>query len=218
MIGRSLAHYRVTGALGAGGMGEVYRASDTRLSREVAIKVLPQEVAEDPERLARFRREAQVLAALNHPNVGAIYGIEEADGKPFLVLELVEGETLAERIEKGAVPVTEALEIARQIAEGLGAAHEKGIVHRDLKPANVKLTPDGQVKVLDFGLARAYAPDGREGSTPSLSHSPTLAAPGHGGGHDPRHRRLHGPRAGTRQDRRQARRHLGLRRDRCGRC
>jgi serine/threonine protein kinase/Tol biopolymer transport system component len=178
LIGRSLAHYRVTAALGAGGMGEVYRASDSRLSRDVAIKVLPSEVVNDPDRLARFRREAQVLASLNHPNVGAIYGLEEADGKPFLVLELVEGETLAERIEKGALPLADALEIARQIAEGLGAAHEKGIVHRDLKPANVKLTPDGQVKVLDFGLARAYAPDGGDASLPSLSHSPTLAAQG----------------------------------------
>ena len=178
MIGQSLAHYRVTAALGAGGMGEVYRASDSKLSRDVAIKVLPDEVADDPERLARFRREAQVLASLNHPNVGAIYGIEEAGGKPFLVLELVEGETLGERIEKGALPVAEALEVARQIADGLGAAHDKGIVHRDLKPANVKLTPDGQVKVLDFGLARAYAPEGDGGSLPSLSHSPTLAAHG----------------------------------------
>ena len=178
MIGQSLAHYRVTGALGAGGMGEVYRASDSRLSRDVAIKVLPQEVADDPERLARFRREAQVLASLNHPNVGAIYGLEEANGKPFLVLELVEGQTLAERLERGPLPIPEALEFARQMADGLGAAHDKGIVHRDLKPANVKLTPDGQVKVLDFGLARAYAPEGREGSAPSLSHSPTLAAQG----------------------------------------
>ncbi len=178
MIGQSLAHYRVTGALGAGGMGEVYRASDSRLSRDVAIKVLPPEVADDAERLARFRREAQVLASLNHPNVGAIYGLEEANGKPFLVLELIEGATLAERIEKGPLPVAETLEVARQIADGLSAAHDKGIVHRDLKPANVKLTPDGQVKVLDFGLARAYAPDGREGSAPSLSHSPTLAAQG----------------------------------------
>ncbi len=178
MIGKSLAHYRVTGALGAGGMGEVYRASDSRLSREVAIKVLPDEVADDPERLARFKREAQVLAALNHPNVGAIYGLEEAEGAPFLVLELVEGETLADRIAKGALPVGEALEIARQMADGLGAAHEKGIVHRDLKPANVKLTPDGLVKVLDFGLARAYAPQGSGPSSPSLSHSPTLAAQG----------------------------------------
>ena len=178
MIGQSLAHYRVTAALGAGGMGEVYRASDSKLSRDVAIKVLPDEVADDPERLARFRREAQVLASLNHPNVGAIYGIEEADGRPFLVLELVPGETLADRIEKGPMPVAEALDVARQIADGLAVAHEKGIVHRDLKPANVKLTPDGQVKVLDFGLARAGALDGAEGSLPSLSHSPTLAAHG----------------------------------------
>ena len=178
MIGQTLGHYRVTAALGSGGMGEVYRASDSRLSRDVAIKVLPAEVASDAERLARFRREAQVLAALNHPNVGAIYGLDEANGKPFLVLELVEGETLADRIEKGPLPVPEALEIARQIAEGLGAAHDKGIVHRDLKPANVKLTPDGQVKVLDFGLARAYAPEGTSGSSASLSHSPTLAAQG----------------------------------------
>jgi len=178
VIGQTLGHYRVTAALGSGGMGEVYRASDSRLSRDVAIKVLPAEVASDAERLARFRREAQVLAALNHPNVGAIYGLDEANGKPFLVLELVEGETLADRIEKGPLPVPEALEIARQIAEGLGAAHDKGIVHRDLKPANVKLTPDGQVKVLDFGLARAYAPEGTSGSSASLSHSPTLAAQG----------------------------------------
>jgi len=159
-------------------MGEVYRASDSRLSRDVAIKVLPKEVAEDPDRLARFKREAQVLAALNHPNVGAIYGLEEADGKPFLVLELVEGETLADRQQRGALPVADALEIARQISEGLGAAHERGIVHRDLKPANVKLTPDGQVKVLDFGLARAIETEGSSISGPSLSHSPTLAAPG----------------------------------------
>jgi Tol biopolymer transport system component len=178
VIGQTLGHYRVTAALGSGGMGEVYRASDSRLSREVAIKVLPAEVASDAERLARFRREAQVLAALNHPNVGAIYGLDEANGKPFLVLELVEGETLADRIEKGALPIPEALEIARQVADGLGAAHDKGIVHRDLKPANVKLTPDGQVKVLDFGLARAYAPEGASGSSASLSHSPTLAAQG----------------------------------------
>jgi serine/threonine protein kinase len=178
MIGQSLGHYRVTAALGAGGMGEVYRATDSRLSRDVAIKVLPQELTDDPERLSRFRREAQLLASLNHPNVGAIYGLEEAGGKPFLVLELVEGMTLAERIEQGPLPVAEALEIARQMAEGLGSAHDKGIVHRDLKPANVMLTPDGQAKVLDFGLARAMAPDGPAGSAPSLSHSPTLALQG----------------------------------------
>ncbi|MCG6920392.1 MAG: serine/threonine-protein kinase [Acidobacteria bacterium] len=178
MVGQTLSHYRVTAALGAGGMGEVYRATDTNLGREVAIKVLPSEVAEDPERLGRFKREAQLLAALNHPNIAAIYGLEETDGTPFLALELVEGEDLKERLERGAVPVDEALEIAKQIAAGLEEAHEKGIVHRDLKPANVKLTPDGRVKVLDFGLARAFSGDAGSGSTPDLSQSPTLAHSG----------------------------------------
>jgi len=142
VIGRTLSHYRVTAALGAGGMGEVYRATDTALGRDVAIKVLPAEVAQDPERLARFKREAQLLAALNHPHIAAIHGLEESDGKPFLVLELVEGEDLAERLKRGAIPVDETVAIAKQIAEALEAAHEKGIVHRDLKPANVKLTPE----------------------------------------------------------------------------
>ncbi|MCG6925344.1 MAG: serine/threonine-protein kinase [Acidobacteria bacterium] len=178
MIGQTLSHYRITAALGAGGMGEVYRATDTTLGREVAIKVLPAEVAQDPERLARFEREAKLLAALNHPNVAAIYGLEKAEGRPFLALELVEGEDLKERLARGAVPVDEAFEIAKQIAEGLEEAHEKGIVHRDLKPANVKLGPDGRVKVLDFGLARAYAAEGVSGSTPDLSQSPTLAHTG----------------------------------------
>ena len=159
-------------------MGEVYRATDTKLNREVAIKVLPVEVAADPERLARFRREAQLLASLNHPNVAAIYGLEEADGRPFLVLELVEGEDLAERLKRGRLPVDEALEIAKQIAAALEAAHEKAIVHRDLKPANVKLTPEGKVKVLDFGLAKAYAGDAAVGSSADLSRSPTLAQTG----------------------------------------
>ncbi|MEE8218198.1 MAG: protein kinase, partial [Vicinamibacteria bacterium] len=144
-------------AIGAGGMGEVYRATDTKLRRDVAIKVLPSAVAGDARRLARFRREAQLLAALNHPNIAAIHGLEEADGKPFLVLELIEGKDLSERLKRGAIPVDEALEIGRQVAVALEAAHEKGIVHRDLKPANVKLTPEGQVKVLDFGLAKAYS-------------------------------------------------------------
>jgi Tol biopolymer transport system component len=157
MIGRTLSHYRVSTALGAGGMGAVYRATDTRLDREVAIKVLPPEVAADPRRLSRLRREAHLLASLNHPNIAAIYGLEEADGQPFLALELVEGETLEQRLARGAIPVDEALEIARQIAEALEEAHGKGIVHRDLKPANVKLTPEGRVKVLDFGLAKAWA-------------------------------------------------------------
>jgi len=175
----SLSHYRITSRLGKGGMGEVYRATDTKLSREVAIKVLPAEVAGDPERLARFKREAQILAALNHPHVAAIHGLEESDGKPFLVLELVEGEDLGERLKRGAIPVDEATLIAKQIAEGLEAAHEKGIVHRDLKPANVKVTPDGTVKVLDFGLAKAWAGEGPGGgSSGDLSQSPTLAQTG----------------------------------------
>jgi Tol biopolymer transport system component len=179
VIGRTLSHYRVTAALGAGGMGEVYRATDTTLGREVAIKVLPSEVAGDPERLARFRREAQLLASLNHPNIAAIHGLEEADGKPFLALELVDGEDLSERLKRGRVPVEEALDVAAQIAEALSAAHEKGIVHRDLKPGNVKLTPDGQVKVLDFGLAKAWTGDGGTGaSSADLSQSPTLAHTG----------------------------------------
>jgi len=171
MIGTSLSHYRITEKLGAGGMGEVYRAEDTVLGRQVAIKVLPDIFAGDPERLARFEREAKLLASLNHPNIAAIHGLEEADGKRFLVLELVEGQTLAERLHKGPFPIEEALEVCRQIAEGLEAAHEKGIIHRDLKPANVKVTPEGEVKVLDFGLARALHD---QASKADLSHSPTI--------------------------------------------
>jgi Tol biopolymer transport system component len=180
LIGKTLSHYRIAAALGAGGMGEVYRATDTSLGREVAIKVLPAVVAQDPERLGRFKREAHLLASLNHPNIAAIHGLEEADGQPFLVLELVEGEDLRQRLERGAIPVDEALEIARQVAEALEEAHNKSIIHRDLKPANVKVTPDGKVKVLDFGLAKAWAGDATEGSSPSasMSQSPTLAHTG----------------------------------------
>ncbi|MCG6920394.1 MAG: protein kinase [Acidobacteria bacterium] len=180
MIGQTFSHYRITAAIGAGGMGEVYRATDTNLGRDVAIKVLPPEVAQDPERLGRFQREAHLLASLNHPNIAAIYGLEEADGKPFLALELVEGEELKERLARGALPVDEALEIAEQVAEALEEAHNKGIVHRDLKPANVKLTPEGKVKVLDFGLAKAWSGENPDGSSPSaaLSQSPTLAHTG----------------------------------------
>ena len=180
LIGQTLSHYKITSALGAGGMGEVYRATDTNLHRDVAIKVLPPEVAQDPERLGRFKREAHLLAALNHPSIAAIYGLEEADGKPFLALELVEGEDLKERLARGAIPVDEALEIAKQIAEALEEAHNKGIVHRDLKPANVKLTPEGKVKVLDFGLAKAWAGEasGVNSGSAALSQSPTLAHTG----------------------------------------
>ena len=180
LVGRTLSHYRITSAIGAGGMGEVYRATDTTLGRDVAIKVLPPEVAQDTERLGRFRREAHLLASLNHPNIAAIYGLEEAAGQPFIALELVEGEDLKERLARGAIPVDEALEIAAQIAEALEEAHNQGIVHRDLKPANVKLTPGGKVKVLDFGLAKAWAGESRDGrsSVPMVSQSPTLAHTG----------------------------------------
>ncbi len=171
MIGRTIAHYQLTDKLGAGGMGEVYRARDTKLNRDVAIKILPESFAQDVERLARFQREAQVLASLNHPNVASIYGLEDSNGTHALVLELVEGPTLADRITAGPIPIDDALPIARQIAEALEYAHERGIIHRDLKPANVKVTPDGVVKVLDFGLAKVFADDAQG---PDLSHSPTL--------------------------------------------
>ncbi len=156
--GTRLGPYEILSPLGAGGMGEVYRARDTKLGRDIALKVLPATFTDDPERLARFRREAQVLASLNHPHIGAIYGLDEANGTQFLVLELVDGESLDKRIARGPIPVDEALAIARQITEALEAAHEKGIIHRDLKPANIALTKDGNVKVLDFGLAKALAP------------------------------------------------------------
>ena len=168
-VGQSLRPYRIVDLLGRGGMGEVYRAHDTTLGRDVAIKILPSVFTTDADRRARFDREARVLAALNHPHIGAIYGVQETDGVRALVLELVEGDTLADRIATGALPVQEALSIARQIAEALEAAHEKGVVHRDLKPANIKITPQGVVKVLDFGLAKATG----EGSGPDLTQSPT---------------------------------------------
>ncbi|HTG51093.1 MAG TPA: serine/threonine-protein kinase, partial [Gemmatimonadales bacterium] len=153
--GTRLGPYEVVAPLGAGGMGEVYRAKDPRLGREVAIKVLPESVARDPDRLARFEREARLLAALGHAGIASIYGVEDAGSTPALVMELVEGPTLAERIAQGPLPPEEVLPIARQLADALEYAHEHGIVHRDLKPANIKLRPDGTVKVLDFGLARA---------------------------------------------------------------
>jgi serine/threonine protein kinase len=149
--GTRLGPYEILSALGAGGMGEVYRARDTKLDRDVAIKVLPEAFAADPERIARFQREAKTLAALNHPHIAAIYGIEESGGTQALVMELVEGEDLSQRIVRGAIPVEEALPMARQIAEALEAAHEQGIIHRDLKPANIKVRPDGAVKVWTLG-------------------------------------------------------------------
>ena len=171
--GTRLGPYEIVAPLGAGGMGEVHRARDPRLGREVAIKVLPDAVALDPERLARFEREARLLAALSHAGIAAIYGVEEAGGSRALVMELVEGPTLAERIAQGPIADADALPIARQLAEALEYAHERGIVHRDLKPANIKLRPDGTLKVLDFGLARAIASEA-SGSATELSHSPTL--------------------------------------------
>ena len=174
LTGQRIGVYEVRSLLGAGGMGDVYRAHDPKLGREVAIKVLPPIFTANPERLARFSREARLLAALNHPNIGAIYGLEESDGLHALVLELVDGPTLADRLEKGPIPIVEALGIARQIADALDAAHEKGIVHRDLKPANIKITSGGIVKILDFGLAKLDAHD----AAADLGQSPTVTVGG----------------------------------------
>ena len=183
MIGKTLSHFEITARLGEGGMGEVWRAGDSKLGRDVALKILPAEFAADPERLARFEREAKVLASLNHPNIATLFGLEtianpetDADASPgtFLVMELVEGEDLSERIARGPIPVGEAVPIALQIAEALEAAHEQGVIHRDLKPANVRLTPDGKVKVLDFGLAKAFDPS-PAGDT---EHSQTITSAG----------------------------------------
>ena len=170
--GTTLGPHSVTAKIGEGGMGEVWQARDTKLDRDVALKVLPEAFTSDPDRLARFEREAKVLASLNHPNIGSIYGLEEAEGVRALVLELVEGPTLADRITQGAIPLDEALPIAKQIAEALEAAHEQGVIHRDLKPANIKVKDDGTVKVLDFGLAKAFQPDA---SDSNMSMSPTIS-------------------------------------------
>jgi len=171
MIGRTLGHYNIVEKLGAGGMGEVYRAADARLGRDVALKVLPASFARDPERLARFEREARLLALLNHPGIAAIYGFEQVDGVPFLVLEYVPGENL-----RGPLALDETLDVARQLADALEAAHEKGVVHRDFKPANIKVTPEGRVKVLDFGLAKLFAGDDAAEGDPSYSPTLSLAA------------------------------------------
>jgi len=173
--GGRVASYEITSPLGAGGMGEVYRAKDTKLGRDVALKILPASFTNDPERVARFRREAQVLASLNNPHIAQIHGLEEVDGTQFLVLELVDGESLDKRIARGPIPVDEALGIAKQIAEALEAAHEKGIIHRDLKPANIALTKDGSVKVLDFGLAKAV--ETTTGGSVDAVNSPTITSP-----------------------------------------
>src|SRR5262245_22856188 len=170
-IGTQLGLYEIIALLGKGGMGEVYRARDLKLKREVAIKILPEEFSRDADRVSRFQREAEVLASLNHPNIAGIHDLAEANGSRYLVLELVEGETLADRIDRGPIPVEEALNTALQICEALEAAHEKGVVHRDLKPANVKITLDGKVKVLDFGLAKAME---NSPANSALSNSPTL--------------------------------------------
>src|SRR5215831_9432226 len=172
--GSRIEQYEVVAPLGAGGMGEVYRAKDTKLGRDVALKILPASFTNDPERVARFRREAQVLASLNHPHIAQIYGVEESNGTQFLVLELVDGESLDKRIARGPISVDEALGIAKQVAEALEAAHEKGIIHRDLKPGNIALTKDGQVKVLDFGLAKAV--ENASGSIDAMN-SPTITSP-----------------------------------------
>src|SRR5271169_7143730 len=170
--GTRLGPYEILAPIGAGGMGEVYRARDAKLGRDVALKVLPEEFARDGERMARFQREAKVLASLNHPNIASIYGLEDSSTTHALVMELVEGPTLADRIKAGAIPIDEALRIAKQICEGLEYAHERGIVHRDLKPANVKVTSDDAVKVLDFGLAKAIEGDA---SSIDIANSPTVS-------------------------------------------
>src|SRR5437868_128020 len=167
MIGSTIAHYRVTAKLGEGGMGEVYRATDTKLGREVAIKVIPEAFARDADRMARFTREAQVLASLNHPNIAAIYGVEEN----AIIMELVEGEEL-----RGPIPLDQALPIIHQLIDALEYAHDKGVVHRDLKPANIKITPEGRVKVLDFGLAKALASDAAAAQNPASSPTLTMRA------------------------------------------
>jgi serine/threonine protein kinase len=170
-IGSKVGRYEIVSPVGEGGMGEVWRATDTSLGREVALKVLPEAFAGDAERRARFEREAKLLASLNHPNIATLYGLEEIEGQHLLVMEYIEGEDLAERLARGPISWTEARSIGTQIAHALAAAHEHGVIHRDLKPANVKLRPDGTIKALDFGLAKAREP---VDSGVDLTHSPTL--------------------------------------------
>jgi serine/threonine protein kinase len=221
-IGRTIGPYRIVEKIGAGGMGEVYRARDSHLGRDVAIKILPEAFANDAERLARFDREARTLATLNHTNIAHIYGLEASStesgsSERALVMELVDGEDLAERLARGSIPLDEALPIARQITDALEAAHEQGIIHRDLKPANIKVRPDGTVKVLDFGLAKALEQgsgigDQAPGTTAALlakfadDHEP---GPDDHGRDDSRYGGLHVSRAGARPSRGQACGHLG---------
>ncbi len=213
--GTRLGVYEVAAQIGQGGMGQVYRARDTRLNRDVALKVLPEAFAGDPDRLARFTREAQTLAALNHPNIAHIHGLEESSGLRALVMELVEGDDLSQCIARGAIPLAEALSIATQLAEALEAAHEQGIIHRDLKPANVKVRPDGVVKMLDFGLAKLS--DSRlasgQGDVNYLSQAPTITGPSDDDGYRraARYNLIHEPRAGAWHPCGLADRHLGIR-------
>ena len=211
--GTRIGSYEIVSMLGAGGMGEVYRAHDTKLGRDVALKIVPELFASDCDCLARFTREAQTLAALNHPNIAHIHGLEESGGVRALVMELVEGEDLVQRLVRGPLPPDEALPIARQLAEALEAAHEQGIIHRDLKPANIKIRDDGTVKVLDFGLAKALAGD-VPGSSVRRFRGGQLAdldfARDDRRRRDSRHRRLHVARAGQRQTGRPSRGHLGV--------
>ena len=179
MIGKTISHYRITEKLGQGGMGEVFLAHDTSLDRKVALKFLPDIFSGDPERLARFEREAKLLASLNHSNIATIYGLEQADGKRFLAMELVEGETLAQRVARGPLPVEEALELCRQIAEGLEAAHEKNIIHRDLKPAKVKVTAEGKVKILDLSACGRWEMHTTQQFTEAGIRMQAVPIPGH---------------------------------------
>ena len=204
--GSSVGPYRILASLGAGGMGEVYRAEHVRLGREVALKVLHELTSGNPEYKSRFEREARVLASLNHPNIATLHGLEEVGDSTLLEMELVEGETLAERLSRGPMPPSETLPVFKQIAQALEAAHERGIIHRDLKPSNIKVTPEGRVKVLDFGLAKSFEPENKESSGNAAMFT-TTTQPGVILGN----RRLHEPRAHPRQVARPAHRHLGVR-------